>query len=211
MLVPIHTRQMSHAPSPAAGPPAEYPWLVESDFGLYRSWVRDGVIWVSWASVPQGAAMRLSSLAAGESPAFPRLVCDPRGWLRLLYQRPTGGSTEVVERLSYDDGLTWSDAVAVFDGGQFPTGNVTRTGTLCRMAYIDGTLVATVQSAGMATMSDPFTLVDEDSTPLAPAEDTFHWWEAPDGRWLLFFRTDGETAPATWWSADWALSWTRLT
>jgi hypothetical protein len=140
-----------------------------------------------------------------------RIAYDHRGILHLLYTY-TSTDTEVRERLSWDDGATWSDPTLAITNGTHPTISVSQNGTILRAAYVAGAITATRTSPNSLTGGTPFNFKDNAGVDLVVADDCFHLVEGYrlDAPWLLHVLIDGDTDTSDWISSNDGETWTRL-
>lgn len=141
----------------------------------------------------------------------PVLFLTPQKHLGIMY----GTGSGLVERYSYDRGVTWSDEEVAILNGAYPEVRVSGTGGILRMAYVgsDKTLRGTYQGPGDTAQSAVFNAQFHNGTSLEDlelADSAFGLDAAPSGLWLGAFIVFGETSTSDWFSADNGRTWTRI-
>jgi hypothetical protein len=186
-------------------------WNHQSRDGRYRKWWTDGTnIFIS-SSLNQTNQWEFVALVVTDEVSLvsePRGAYGPDGILFLLY---TYADTEVRERVSWDDGLTWSDYTVAFPTGTHPTISVSQNGTVLR-ACVSGGKVSFTRTTpdNVATAAAYFR--DDTGTDLLVEDDTFHLVEGfrHDAPWMLVVKISGETDCSDWLSSDDGDTWKRL-
>lgn len=194
-------------------------------WGMYlRVWVQAGNIMFNRSdhSVPIGG-FDLSNVTVTSSgfDSDPHVAYDRTGIGRLMcvFCRTSGGSSNVYQTISTDDGATWATPVIVIPNGKHPgPPAVSNDGTILVAGYTGttggpGTISAAVQAAGDAAPSSVFIFKDPAGANLSVADDTFGISQGKDGasRWILAVIITGDTGISEWYSTDWdARTWTRV-
>ena len=113
----------------------------------------------------------------------------------------------IVERISYDDALTFNSGVSRFSAASHPDVTAGRGGVLIELAYRASTIVGIRQTPAGATPSAEFTLKDSAGADLAVEDSVFRliedsrswWWlhcrPSGAGTTRLLFSTDIDTGP----------------
>lgn len=127
----------------------------------------------------------------------PRMVRDWRHRTLLLYMVTAAGgaSGKVVERVSDDDGNTWSHERTVFVdmSHAIPAGPHPFSGCVIYAAYNGGKITATRRYPGDTADSTPFDFKDQTGADLSVDDTSFglrESWDGP-GRWLLHVLSGG--------------------
>ncbi len=185
-------------------------WNHQSPDGRYRKWFSDaGTVRIT-SSQNATNAWEFEGVACTTEGAAtePRGVYDLRGILFLLY---TYADTEVRERVSWDDGLTWSDYTVAFPTGTHPTISVSQNGTILR-ACVSGGKISFTRTTPDNVASSAAYFKDETGTDLLVEDDTFHLVEGyrHDAPWMLVVKISGEADCSDWLSSDDGDTWKQL-
>lgn len=173
------------------------PWNLQTILGQYHATSADkGVRYQqAWANVPPFD----SDVQVTTDPAHtqPRMIRDWRGRGLLLYRDAAAGGPYVRERVTDDDGRTWSRPRTIFVAAHhpMPAGPSLLTGCVVYAAYdtASGSITATRQYPGDTAPGAAFTFKDDLGVDLAVDDASFGLATAPDapGRWLLHVLVSG--------------------
>lgn len=195
------TMQRVRLPATAA-PDVRAVFNLTSAFGNYaRASARNGGIYWAYTHDPVPFLYEFEGLLSNTSDATePRFCFTSQQHIRLVYTR--GGAVQ--ERLSTDDGKTWTGEALVFAASRHPDIAADGLGTLLRAAYqpASGKITATRQDAGEATAGSPFFLKNTAATDLTIEDDTFRLVADLKGWWWLHLRLLGGATSSLLFSTD---------
>jgi len=158
-------------------------------------------------------------VTTGGQDSDPRLRYDAdTGRLFCCFARSSGGSSDVYEAFSDDDGDTWGAEYLAITGGTHPTYGVGLERGVITACYVGpiwgpGVLTAIYQGPGELAPGSPYNLKDDTGTDIPVQDDTFSIVMPPNqsALWLLTVTVDGDSAPSEWYSAEPSgASWTRI-
>lgn len=145
----------------------------------------------------------------------PRMVRDWRHRTFLLYTEaaPGGSSANILERVSDDDGATWSNSRVVFVNmlHPMPAGPHPLSGCIVYAAYNAGGITAVRRYPGDTADSAPFSFKNDVGANLSVDNNSFglrESWDGP-GRWLLHVLVGGTLKHYQSW--DDCQTWTEVT
>ena len=177
---------------------------------------------LSNASVPIGGfdTSKVMVTSSGQD-SDPRAVYDRTGAGRIVcvFCRTSGGTSNVYQTISTDDGATWGTPVIVIASGRHPCPPSFDNDGVMIIAGVVGavggpcTISAKVQAPGDVSLSTAFTLKDQTGANLSVNDDTFGISMGKDSanRWIMAVCITGDTGISEWYSADWdARTWTRV-
>lgn len=157
------------------------PFNLSARWGTYgRTSQRSGAPWYAhsnYATPPFEHDTQVAAATCSE----PRFTFDPRHAIVLL----CNNAGQIEERVSYDDGYSFSAPVNRFTSGvSHPDITSAREGLIVRACYNAGALTLSRQYPGDASPGSPFDAEDAASTPLALTDDSFRLVYDSRG-WLL--------------------------
>jgi len=185
-----------------------YHRAVSRDLNIYY-W-RSDFYWNVWA-------VNALQVTAASTDHYPSICQDVFGFIWLVFTSDNGTNTDGWRMRSDDDGFTWNTKVMAIPNGTKIMNCNGEDGSYLEAAVVasgtDFHLQAVYRGTGDLAFSSVYTLVDTTNNPLLVANDTFSITQGPSGPqlWLLHVVIAGETSSSDWYSADNALSWTRMT
>lgn len=196
------------------------PWNLETADGEYmRVAGTDGAIyaWSTHWSIPKPHWVVTEQLVTEGRNA--RIAEDHRGFIYLVYERPTREGYQPWQAMTADKGRTWFDYRKIFEQGSWPTiaiGQDVRNTQVVACVY-QGRIYGSVRHTGDVEFSPPFVFKDQAGRALNVRDHPFHIQETSDGvqRWLLVVAADGpggEDAAAElseWYSTDFCRTWRK--
>lgn len=170
--------------------------------GYYaRACVCGGRLTFAWTGY--GAPPLIHEVDVNPALTEPSFAWDELGRIHLL---ATSTGTEVVERISDDDGLTWNAAATHFSPGTHGEIAVGLDGLILRAAYVAGALKICRQDLGDAAPAAAFSALDAAATPLALQDDRFRLCCDDRNIWWLHARISGGQTTLLW-SSDQGATW----
>jgi hypothetical protein len=177
-----------------------------SSFGNYaRVGAREGVIRFAYSHFPTPPFEFEGNMTGTSDATEPRFTFTARQHLYLVYTR----AATVWERLSTDDGKTWTGETSLFGASRRPDITCSPDGTILRAAYepATGKIQATRQYPGDPAASAPFYLKDSAAVDLIIADDSFRIVAQTDGLWGLHVLLSGGGSTSLYHSSDDGESW----
>jgi len=143
--------------------------------------------------------------------SYPVLDMLPRGVVIVLYERV---GPDVYRRLSYDEGLTWTDEELAIAGGSKPkraTNPFDGAEIEAAREAASGKIIGQIRESGEAAFGTPFYFKDSAAVDLLWEDDTFglSWGYVTHNPLMLHAVADGETDTSTWRSYDGGRTWER--
>lgn len=186
------------------------PTCIETPQGEYLdAYVNANQVWVRYSEFSNPPFFHTTAATSGEQCLDPCLSLDFRGRLLLLYTDSATTPDRVLLRVSDDDGLTHTAAVALFDPGQYPRVATAENGDTLFAAYSANKLYGRFQAAGDTAPAAAFTFKDSAGADLNVADDRFDiaWAYSNANEWVLHYRANGATGTTVAVSYDDAQTW----
>jgi hypothetical protein len=175
-----------------------------SNFGNYaRVSARDGILRFAYSHLPTPPFEFEGELTGIQQASEPRFCFTPQQTIILLYVR----SGSVYDRVSTDDGKSWTAETLYVLGGTHPDISANAEGTILRTWYFGGAIGAARLYAGEAVPSDTFNLKDSSLVDLIVADDSHRIVCDLRGVWWLHVRISAAAATSLWYSTDDGETW----